>query len=570
MAIALRPRHLGRYRAIAHLLMKYGRSDLVRQAGLDAALGDRPALDQEAMAAEAAQLTDDLEAMGPTFVKLGQLLSTRSDLVPPAYLEALSRLQDRVEPFGYDEVVRQVTEQLGVRISDAFATFDPKPLASASLGQVHRAAMRDGRPVVVKVQRPGIRTQVAEDLEVLTELAEFLDDHTDTGRRYGFTDLVEQFSRSITAELDYQLEAANLVRLRRIVERYDRLVVPAPIPDYSTTSILTMEFIAGRKVTDLGPLGLMELDGAPLADQLFKAYLDQVLVEGFFHADPHPGNVLLTPEHNLALIDVGMVARVPRSMREGLIKLLLALSDSDGPGAAEAAVALGSALEGFDRSAFCSQAAELVDRADGLRLGQLDAGTMVMQLMRISGENGLRLPAELSMLGKALLNLDQVAHRLDPDFKPLAAMKEHSAAIMQSQMRASSGGTFSAMLELRDFVEELPGRVNKVMDALAEGEFHVNVKAFDEAELLRGLQKLANRLTMGLVMAALIVGAAMLMRVPTSSQLFGYPSIAIVCFLAAAAGGGLLLLSIIRSDQRVNAMTKRQKSRPRSRAGPLS
>ncbi len=560
MVTTLRPQHLRRYRDIARLLIKYGRSDLVSQVGLDGLDGlaiDSGADDPQAQVAEdAAQLTDDLEAMGPTFIKLGQLLSTRGDLISPAYAKALSRLQDNIEPFSYREVERIVEEQLGVRISKAFASFDSTPLASASLGQVHRAEMRDGRQVVVKIQRPGIKEQIAEDMDALAELAKVLDRHSDAGRRFGFGDMLEQFRRALVQELDYRVEASNLVRLGRILQRYDRLIVPKPIEDYTTTVVLTMEFVAGCKVTDIGPLRRLELDGAALADQLFQGYLDQILVEGFFHADPHPGNVLLTTDDRLALVDVGMVARVPKAMREKLVKLLLALSDADGPATAEAAIALGQPLDGFDRDAFTAQASELVERQQGVALGDLDAGTLVTAILRISGETGLRLPAELSMLGKALLNLDQVANALDPSFEPEAAIKAHSYEIMQGQMTASSGSVFASLLEARDFVEQLPSRVNKVMDALAEGDFHVNVKAFDEAELLRGLQKLANRLTMGLVLAALIIGAAMLMRVPTSSTILGYPAVAIVCFLAAGGGGFALLVSIIRSDRAIKDKTK--------------
>jgi predicted unusual protein kinase regulating ubiquinone biosynthesis (AarF/ABC1/UbiB family) len=554
MSLSVRPQHLRRYRDIARLFIRYGGADLVKRAGLDRFADDA----ESEVAQDAAGLTDDLEDMGPTFIKLGQLLSTRADLVPPAYAKALSRLQDEVEPLDFTEVERIVEEELGVRISKAFASFDATPVASASLGQVHRAEMRDGRQVAVKVQRPGIRQRIAEDMEALAELASFADQHTEAGRRYGFGEIFEQFRRSLDAELDYRREATNLVRLGQILERYDRLIVPKPIEDFTTGVILTMDFIAGRKVTEIGPLRRLELDGSALAGQLFKGYLDQILVEGFFHADPHPGNILLTDDGRLALVDLGMVARVPKGMRELLVKLLLALSEGDGLAAAEAAVALGEPLDTFDRKRFCSDAAELVERNQGLKLGALDAGTMVMSIMRVSGDNGLRLPAELSMLGKALLNLDQVANELDPDFEPDAAIKAHSAEIIQGQMRSSSGSLFTTLLEARDFVEQFPSRVNKVMDALAEGEFHLNVKAFDETEMLRGLQKLANRLTMGLVLAALIMGAAMLTRVPTSSKLFGYPSIAIACFLAAVAGGAVLLASIARSDRRINAKTKKQ------------
>jgi len=553
MPISLRPQHVARYRDIARLLVKYGRSDLVRDAGLDD-VADQG--DDGAIPAKAEELTDDLERMGPTYIKLAQLLSTRADLIPPAYAKALSRLQDSVEPFSFEEVERIVTEQLGVRLSRAFSSFEAAPLASASLGQVHRAVMRDGREVVVKVQRPGIKERIAEDMEALAELAEFADRHSEAGRKYGFGELLEQFRRSLNGELDYRREAANLVALARILAPYDRLVIPEPIEDYTTGTVLTMDLIRGRKITDLGPLAKMEFDGGDLAEQLFEGYLDQILVEGFFHADPHPGNVLLTDDNRVAMIDLGMVARVPGAMRRLLIKLLLALSDGDGKAAADAAVALGRPLDDFDNAAFCAQASELVERSHGLSVQELDAGSMVMELMRVSGDHGLRLPPELSMLGKALLNLDQVAKALDPDFDPSAAIRRHTDSILESQMRPSSGSAFSALLEARDFVEQLPGRVNKVMDAMAEGTFHLDVHAFDEAELMRGFQKLANRLTMGLVVAALIIGASMLVRVETSSKLFGYPTLAILCFLGAVGGACALLLSIVRADRKVNTQTR--------------
>jgi predicted unusual protein kinase regulating ubiquinone biosynthesis (AarF/ABC1/UbiB family) len=553
MSVSLRPQHAGRYRDIARLLVKYGRSDLVKEAGLDDVAdygddGDVPP--------KAEELTDDLERMGPTYIKLAQLLSTRADLIPPPYAKALSRLQDSVEPFPFADVERIVTEELGVRLSRAFSSFSATPLASASLGQVHRATLRDGREVVVKVQRPGIKERIAEDMEALAELAEFADNHSEAGRKYGFGELLEQFRRSLNGELDYRKEAANLTALARIVSKYDLLVIPEPIEDYTTGVVLTMDYVSGRKVTELGPLAKMEFDGHDLAEQLFEGYLDQILVEGFFHADPHPGNVLLTDDNRIAMIDLGMVARVPSVMRKLLVKLLLALSDGDGKAAADAAVALGRPLEDFDAAAFCSQASDLVERSQGVTVQELDAGSLVMELMRVSGDHGLRLPPELSMLGKALLNLDQVARALDPDFDPSDAIRRHTDSILESQMRPSSGSAFSALLEARDFVEQLPGRVNKVMDAMAEGTFHLDVHAFDEAELMRGFQKLANRLTMGLVVAALILGAALLMRIDTSSKLFGYPTLAILCFLGAVACAAALLLSILRADRKVNAQTR--------------
>jgi ubiquinone biosynthesis protein len=226
--------------------MKYGRSDLVKTTGLEEALeAEQRVAPQEAAKAE--ELAKDLEKLGPTFVKLGQLLSTRVELMPKAYLDALSRLQDKVEPFGFDEVEKIVSSEIGVRLSKAFSDFEVQPLVSASLGQVHRAVLRSGQRVAVKVQRPGIRETMVEDLEALDEIAAFLDNHTEFGKRYEFQQMLEQFRKSVLRELDYREEASNLITLRAQLANFDRLIVPVPIADYSTARVLTMEHVHGRK-----------------------------------------------------------------------------------------------------------------------------------------------------------------------------------------------------------------------------------------------------------------------------------------------------------------------------------
>src|SRR5688572_15211907 len=256
MGISLRPKHLKRYGALARMLIKYGNSDLVRNAGLEKALleeGDAVASDNGAapVPVEAGELADDLERLGPTFIKLGQLLSTRSDFLPPAYMEALQRLQDKIQPFSFAEVEDIITTELGVRLSKAFAEFDPEPLAAASLGQVHRAVLRNGRCVAVKVQRPGIREQVAADIEALEDIAEFVDNHTEAGERVQFAAMLEEFRRSMLRELDYLQEAQNLAVLRRNLSQFELIVVPEAVSDYTTSRVLTMDYISGRKITDL-------------------------------------------------------------------------------------------------------------------------------------------------------------------------------------------------------------------------------------------------------------------------------------------------------------------------------
>jgi len=546
VSFSLRAQHIGRYREIATLLVKHGRADAIQMPDPDRG----PADDGTATAEDADKLVVDLEAMGPTFVKLGQLLSTRADLLPPVYLEALARLQDDVEPFDFAEVEEIVEREVGARLSNAFASFESTPMACASLGQVHRAALRDGRSVAVKVQRPGVRDRVVEDMKVIEELATFLDEHTEAGRRLGFAGMVIEFRRSLLAELDYRQEAANLRLLNSHLDRYERIIVPLPIDDYTTSLVLTMEYVEGRNVGSLGPLAQMELDGRPLADELFRAYLDQILVHGFVHADPHPGNVLLTNDGRLALIDLGMVAHVAPDLQDSLIRLLLAVSEGRGRQAADVMVALGEKLEGYDGDTFCRQIVELVTRNQAVTVGELQAGRLVGELAAIAGSCSLRPPVELTMLAKALLNLDQVAGILDPDFDPNAAIREHVAEIMRTKMlqAATPAGLLSTAMDAKEFAERLPGRVNKVMDALAEGEMRLKIEGIDEAELMRGIQKLANRVTTGLVVAALIIGAAMLMRIDTASKLFGYPTLAIVLFILATIAGVWLVMTSLLND----------------------
>ncbi len=301
-------KHLKQYRDLATLLLKHGRGDLVKRAGLTEIGAAEPAPQVEATAASAATLASDLEKLGPTYVKLGQLLSTRADMLPPAYLDALARLQDDVEPFPFEQVEEIVARELGVRISKAFLDFEPKPIAAASLGQVHRARLRDGRDVVVKVQRPDIQARIVEDLEALREVAAFLDANTEAGRQYELAPMIDTLRKSLLNELDYRREARNLVTLGENLRDFSHIVVPVPVEDFTTCCVLTMDYIRGRKITSISPLRRIELDHAELVDQLFRAYLKQILVDGFFHADPHPGNVFLTDDDDIALIDLGMVA----------------------------------------------------------------------------------------------------------------------------------------------------------------------------------------------------------------------------------------------------------------------
>jgi ubiquinone biosynthesis protein len=555
--MAPRIKHLQRYRQIIALLWKYGRSDLVSKLAVEEGLDETPADPDSAQAPS--QLADDLEALGPTFVKLGQIMSSRPDLVPPQYIEALTRLQDSVKPFPDSEAMQIVEDELGARISKAFLRFDPQPLAAASLGQVHRAALRDGREVVVKIQRPGIPRQIAEDFEILAQVAELAEEHSDWGRSRRVSEIVEQLRVSIGHELDYEREAQNLVAMGKSLEGFERLYVPQPIPDYCTRRVLTMEYVPGVKITALNPVIRTELDGAAIADELFRAYLHQVLVDGLFHADPHPGNLFITQDNHLALLDLGMVGRTTPGLQEQLLKVLIAVSEGKSEQAAETIVRMSRTGEDFDRTAFDRRVGELIAEHHGLNIGQLNVGRTLLAATGVAADESVYVPTQLTLLAKTLLQLDEVGKTLDPAFDPNAAIRRHISGIMSERMRkqATPGSVMSSVLEMKDFVAGLPSRVNRIMDTIANRELEVKVHAKEAGLFMEGLQKVANRITSGLVLAALIIGAALLMRVETSFQVLGYPGIAILCFLAATAGGVWLLVNIFVQDRRSERQTRR-------------
>ena len=535
---------LGRYKDLAWFIAKYGRADFVTHAlhGEETSSADPSA---------AAAFVKDLESLGPTFIKLGQILSTRADLLPTAYLDALSRLQDNVEPFPYEDVERTIREELGVRVSHAFLEFDRLPIAAASLGQVHRAVLRGGREVAVKVQRPGIREQIDRDLAAFKDIAVVLD-HIGAAKNVDVTRVLEEFKRTLLAELDYREEARNLVTVAHQLRDFEHIVVPLPVDDYTTARVLTMDYVGGTKITAVSRVEWTEVNGEHLADDLFRAYLQQILIDGVFHADPHPGNVLLTPDHRIALIDLGMIGRISATTQEQLFKLILAIGEGRGEDAANVLCVLGERREDFTESDIRRAIIDLVGRFQRTTMREMNVGRVMLEMSRSGKEHGLKIPPELTLLGKTLLHLDEVGRVLVPEFDVNAALRRHASSVMRRRMlkSATPANVFSAAMDIREFAERLPGRVNKIVESLAANDLRFKVEVIDQGSIIDGLQKVANRIALGLVLAALIVGAAMLVRVPTSLTIFGYPWIAMALFLAAAAGGFWMAWTILAGDVR--------------------
>ena len=527
------PAKLSRYAAVATLFMKH-------RSAADDTRGD----DAEALA-------HDLEALGPTFIKLGQVLSGRTDVLPPAYIAALARLQDQVAPFSFADVERIVEAELGVKISKAYGMFEAEPIAAASLGQVHRAALRDGRMVAVKVQRPEAHEQVTADLEALAEIAAFLDKRTDAGARYHFSDLIAEFRRTLLEELDYANEAANLRTLGANLAKFTDIIVPQPVADYSTSRVLTMDYVLGTKVTALSPLTRMDVEAERLGRELVRAYLHQIVVDGFFHADPHPGNVFITDDRKVALVDLGMVGRLSDRTQDRLLALLMAAAEGHGDEAADTLIELGERLDGFSEPALRRDVVDVVTKFQNAPLADLEVGRLLLDVNQRASAHGLRPPSYLALLGKTLLNLDAVARALSPNLDVNSTIREQAVTLMRHRMlrSVSPGRVLATMLDAKQFAEKLPARVNRVLDALAGNELKLKMELIDEGAIIDGLQKVANRVALGLVMAALIVAAALLMQVPTTFRLLGYPGLAMILFIIAGGAGAMLAVQIIAHDR---------------------
>ncbi|HEU5083553.1 MAG TPA: AarF/UbiB family protein [Acidimicrobiales bacterium] len=553
---------LSRHADVLRLVIRHARPGLLDQAGLEAELQDLEAAagDPEAVAADAERFATDLETMGPTFVKLGQVLSTRADLLPQPYLDALVRLQDEVEPVPAEEIRQVIEDELGMRVHDVFDAFDDTPLAAASIAQVHRARLGDGTEVVVKVQRPGIAKTVRDDLEVLADVAKVVDATTEVGRRFAFVDFLDSFRTSFVAELDFRTEADNLHTFEELLSSRPHLSVPRPIDRLVTRRMLTMTYVEGRRVTDLTPLARHDFDGATLADELVRAYIDQILIHGLVHADPHPGNVLLTPEGDLVLLDLGMVARLGHRMRQHMLDLTLAIADQRADHVVEVLEAAGTRLADYDRSTLEAHVAELLSRHAGSSVATLDTGSVLLQVSRACGLADLRPPAEIAMVGKALLHLDEVTRCLDPDFVPNETIVDHSGALLRHQVSAGASQIRVARtaLDTARFMENLPRHADRVLSDLAEGTLTIRVDALDEDELLRGLEKVATRLTAGIVLAAMLIGAALAMRVESDVELLGAPAVAVVFFALAFIGGLVLLGHVLVTDRRDRAKRRRR------------
>lgn len=553
------PEKLRRYVKFIAFIMKYRNSYVVEYAA--GSLNQQDSLQTleapEGESENPEELVEDLKKMGPAWVKLGQLLSTRPDMIPPEYMKALATLQEDVSEVPVREIRIVIEEELGVRMSKAFLEFDDKPLASASIGQVHRAVLHSGRVVAVKVQRPGIRSRLADDLSTLREVVDLAVKYSETARMYALDTILEEAEHMLLEELDYRKEAENLVVLGTNLKNFPSIVVPEPVPQYCSSKVLTMDFVRGQKVTTISPVYRTEFDFTPLVDDLVRCYLEQVVVHGFAHADPHPGNVYLTPENRIALIDLGMVARLSRTAQDQLLKILVGFGNADGDGVVDALLDYSDHEKVDNPWKFRQHVNRLVLTSQGHTASDLNTGRALIQLNRLAAESGIKMGPEINVIGKILINLDQIVACLAPQFDVQACVRRNVERLFRNRMlrELQPQELLGSLVDLKALSMNLPRRINMITEKIANNEFEIKVKAFDEQRFTDGFQKVANRITLGLIIAAMIIGATMLMRIPSTFTIWGYPGLAMLFFIVAAIAGFGLMYTIMFKDE-VSKLTK--------------
>ena len=547
-------RDLGRVQDIAAVLIRYGFGDVVQRIGMSGALEKAGKVLHWKKAEELARLRPPerlrrvMEELGPTFVKLGQVLATRVDLFGPEWLEEFGKLQDKAPAVDYAEIKKQLTEDLGVAPEKVFALTVTEPLAAASLAQVHKARLEDGRWVVLKVRRPGIRPVVEADLRLLHRLAEIIESEAPDLRQYRPCELVQQFSRSLRSELDFAAEGRHAERIAENLSEDSGIVVPGTHWQWTGERLSVQDFIDGIPGRDLDAVNEAGLDRHRIAQRGTRAILDMILVHGFFHADPHPGNIKYLSGDRIGLLDFGMVGRLSEERRHEVAELLYGLVSRDS--ARVARILLDWSLDSeADPDRLQEDIVAFIDHYHGVPLEQLDMAAMVGDMTAVLRQHGLILPADLVLMLKAFITMEGMGRRLDPDFD----MASEAAPLIEQVLKRHYSPSSVArrlqqsLLETARVLGGLPDDLSRLLRAARRGriEVHVDVKSLHEVS--SRLDRAVSRLTLGIVTAALIIGSAIAMNVDPSED--GVPILGLMGFVGAALGGVWLLISIWRSGR---------------------
>ncbi|MBM7853967.1 ubiquinone biosynthesis protein [Desulfohalotomaculum tongense] len=552
MQMYRRYKHLKRYREIINILLKHGFGHILHQLGLAEFLSIRKKIlfkkeskIEELSMAQRVRLA--VEELGPTFIKAGQILSTRPDLLPPDYIGELKKLQDKVPAFEFDAAKQQIERELDQPLTELFTKFNPEPLASASIGQVYRAMLPGGQEVVVKVQRPDIEKIINIDLEIMYDIARFLESRLNWSEMYSLVEIVAEFDRTLHEELDYNTEGRNADTFRKNFNDNPEVLIPAVYWEYSSRRVLTMEYVEGVKLNNLQEINRLNLDRSILARKLAQTIFKQVLIDGFFHADPHPGNLAVLPNGKIIFMDFGMVGFLTEESKNSIGNLMLALVSKDADAVMKAVLNMGVIAKNVDKKLLRRDIDLLQRKYYEVPLSQISLGEALNDIMGIAFKYHIRMPTEFAMLVKTLLTLEGLVKELDPKLSIVKIVEPFAKRLLIERLspQTLSKTILKNLQGFGDILSFLPEQLGEVLDLAAKGELKLKHQFPQINEVLNTLNIMTNRIAFSTIITGLVIGSAFLTQ--KENILFGQIPIAEAGFLVAGIMSFWFLVSILRS-----------------------
>ncbi len=546
-----RYRHLHRYRDVANVLAKYGLGLLVDQLNLKELISRKEQGGELVEKMSVPQrVRDVLAELGPTFIKLGQILSTRPDLIPHDYVREFEKLQDQVPPFASEIAEKLIQTELGKPVIEMFSGFDPSPIGSASIGQVHRARLKSGEEVIIKAQRPDINNVIETDLEILFDLARILESRTAWGKIYRLVDVVEEFAGAIREEMDYTLEGRNADRFRKNFTDDNNVVIPRVYWEFTTRRIMVMEYVAAVKISDLSGLAQAGYDPVRIARRVVEAMLKQAFVDGFYHADPHPGNLGVLPGNRIVFMDFGQVGRIDELTRDRFINLILAVIRQDAAGIVRNLLQIGVVGSEVNSRDLQKDVSRMMSKYYDLPLSKIRLGDTLGELFDLALHYQVRLPADVTLLAKASVTLEGLITRLDPELSFFDLAQAYGKRLLRQRLspeRLRKALTHN-LYELGTILTNLPRQLENLLHQAGEGEFKIQLEHRNLQRAANKISLVGNRVSLAILIGSIIIGSSLIARQSSNSLLNGLP-LAEIGFFVAVFLGFWLVISIIRTGR---------------------